>query len=270
MFRLEHADCLEFLYTLPDGSVDAVICDPPYNTTALTYDRQPLNWPRLWLELYRVCKPAAQMVFFSAQPFTTMLINSNPRDFRLERIWVKSRKTGHLNSAWRPLQQHENILVFCRKPMRATYNPQTTTGTPKGTIRRRQPGSPHYGAQVLSEYVDEGVRQPTTVMTYPSVQRGVLTHESQKPLELLRELVLTYSNPGDTVLDFCAGSGTTGAACLLTKRTFWGCEINADYHRLANRRLETIRAQPDLEFDLEPPSEMMDAPELSIPTAEVV
>ncbi len=250
-YTLVNQDCHTWLKTLPDGSVDAVITDPPYNTTALTYDQQPLNWPRLWVELYRVCKPAAQMVFFGAQPFVTQLINSNPRDFRLERIWVKSRKTGHLNSKWRPLQQHENILVFCREPMRGTYNPQKV-----GAIERRNSRikttehTRHYGRQAFEvrAWIEDGTRHPSTVMVYDSPERETGGHPSEKPLELLRELLLTYSRPGDTILDFCAGSGTTGHAAILTGRDFVGCELDKTYHAAALKRLHAAAAQTPLNF----------------------
>lgn len=248
---LHLGDSHEFIKTLPDNSIDLVCTDPPYHTTQLAFDALEVRWSELWPEIYRVCKPSAQMVFFSAQPFTTALINSNPKDFRVERIWVKTRKTGHLHASWRPLQQHENILVFCRKPTTATYNPQRQSyeGPFKGAVKRKpEKHCRHYGHQTkeVTGWSDDGTRQPTTVMHYKSVQRDGDSHPSQKNLECLKELVLTYTNPGDTVLDLFSGSFTTGVACLLTGRRFVGCEIDPQYFEIGKKRMEATAAQSSL------------------------
>lgn len=242
-YTLDLADCHEWLKALPDASVDAVITDPPYHTTALAYDALPVRWAELWPEIYRVCKPSAVQVMFSAQPFTTDLINSNRRRYRYDLIWPKTVATGFLDANLKPLRAHEHVLVFAENPKQTTYNPQMTQGRGRGLIRRDGQAG-HYGKGRASS-VDTGQRYPRSVL--PEHGRPMDNiHPSQKPLELLAYLVKTYSNPGDLIIDPFAGSGTTGAACLQTGRRFMGCEIGPAYHTAATARLEALAAQGSL------------------------
>lgn len=240
------ADCHEWLETLPDGSVDLVCCDPPYHLTNLAFDALEVRWAELWPLIYRKCKPSAVQVMSSAQPFTTDLIVSNRKRFRYELIWPKTMATGHLNVHRRPLQSHEAIIVFSAS--QGAYNPQMGTGKPKGVMTKYATSTKHYGSHKAVATVNNGERYPRTVL--PSFSNGhggvAVDHPTQKPLELLCYLVKTYSNPGDLVIDPFSGSGTTGAACILTGRDFKGCEISPEYHRVATRRLEAVAAQSQL------------------------
>lgn len=248
MFRLELGDCHEFLQSLPDSSVDLVCIDSPYGTTQLEFDKAVLDWPEIWRQAYRVCKPSAVQLCFSAQPFTTDLITSNRGRFRYELIWPKTTSTGFLNAPNRPLKNHENVLVFAENQSQSTYNPQMWRSGAYGVVKRSPVEMRHYGQQAQSLKVNNGERYPLTVLPYTAGQQANSIHPTAKPLELLCYLVKTYSNPGDTVIDFFAGSGTTGAACLLTGRNFIGCELDPTYHRAAVRRLDAIQDQPVLDF----------------------
>ena len=245
-YRLELADAHEFIKTLPDASVDCVLTDPPYNTTQNAYE-VAIDLPRMWLELSRVCKPTANLVFFSAQPFTTDLIASNRRQFRYDLIWRKSLPTGHLNATKQPLRGHETIVVF--GSANATFNPQLVEKDYVLKVGKR------VAAGAYGEYQEQAKRTIPEHLSYPNSvidaktayhERAAGLHPSQKPVGLLSELVLTYTNPGDTVLDLFAGSGTTLAACLHTGRKAIGCEIDRPYHSVALRRLEAIETQQSL------------------------
>lgn len=243
-YELALADAHEWLKGLPDASVDAVITDPPYGTTQLAFDALEVRWAEIWAGIYRVCKPAAVQVMFSAQPFTTDLINSNRNRFRYELIWPKTTATGYLNAKSRPLRNHENILLFSERGA-TTYNPQMQATSRKAyrVIRRTQ--SEHYcdrQKETVAAVLD-GTRYPTTVLEHYPSQQAHSTHPTQKPLELLAYLVKTYTNPGDLVIDPFAGSGTTGHACIELGRRFTGCEIDPNYHAIAIKRLEAAAAQ---------------------------
>lgn len=253
-YDLHLGDCQTWLKTLPDGSVDAVICDPPYHTTNLPFDRLEVRWAELWTELYRVCKPTAVQVMFAAQPFTTDLINSNRKRFKYSLVWVKSTVTGGLNCSYRPLTAHEDILVFSQNLKAATYNPQRFAATDRrnvGTVRRRgsQKLSTQYGHNKPSVYHDDGTRHPTSVLSFSSGTGGTpKAHPTQKPESLVSYLVQTFSSEGDTVLDCFAGSGTTGAVCAALGRHFVGAEIDPVYYAAAERRIRAAYARVPLDF----------------------
>lgn len=233
-YHLHHADCFELLPTLEENSVDALISDPPYATTALAWDKK-IDWPRFWSEANRVCKPNAVKVLFSAQPFTTTLINSNPKAFRYELIWIKPTVTGFLNARNRPLRAHENILIFCDAFKGSTYNPQKTPGAPYTT--KRAGNCRLYNKQRKCVSISAGGRFPKTWLHFKRDNHGKSLHPTQKPVDLMSWLVLTYSNAGDTVLDPFTGSGSTGKACQETDRSFIGIEKEDEYHEVAQLRL---------------------------------
>jgi DNA modification methylase len=244
-WRLELCDALDLMASLEAGSVDALITDPPYGTTALEWDK-PIEWPRFWAEARRVCKREAPMVLFSAQPFTTDLINSNRGEFRYDLIWTKTMGTRFLDANRMPLRAHEVVCVFCQHGY-GTYNPQKTPGEPHKHSRQN---SNHYAGkyeQVQGWRYYDGDRHPLSYVHagVPSNFDAKL-HPTQKPLELMAWVVKTYTNPGALVLDPFAGSGSTGAACLETGRRFVGSELSPEYHRLAVERLEGIACQPSL------------------------
>jgi site-specific DNA-methyltransferase (adenine-specific) len=232
-YDLMEGDCLDLLPALADQSVDLVLADMPYGTTRCAWDSL-IDLSRLWPELRRVARGA--VVLFAQTPFDKVLGASNLPMLRYEWIWEKTNATGHLNAKRAPMKAHENVLVFYdRQP---TYNPQMTTGHARKTAQRKGPGSALYGVQGDHEVYDSTNRYPRTVQQFSKdVQKSKL-HPTQKPLGLCEYLVRTYSNAGDTVLDFCMGSGTTGVACQNLDRQFIGMELDAQYFDVACARVE--------------------------------
>ena len=239
--KIYNIDCLEGMKLIPDGSIDAVSCDLPYGTTHNTWDSViPLD--ELWAEYKRICKPTAPIVLFSQQPFTSALVMSNPSMFRYEWIWEKSRATGHLNAKKMPMKVHENVLIFY--DTLPTYNPQFTKGDPY--VSHCDGHSSNYGYQAGAVIVNEGIRYPQDIIEFTSEMDTI--HPTQKPVDLLRYLVLTYTNEGDTVLDNCMGSGTTAIACIKEKRHFIGFELSKEYFEKAIRRIEQEKSQLTFDF----------------------
>lgn len=236
-------DCLAGMKDIPDQSVDAVICDLPYGTTRNSWD-SVIPMDELWAEYRRVAKETAAIVLFGQQPFTSMLVASNPDMFRYEWIWRKEQATGHLNANRAPLKIHENILVFYRT--QPTYNPQFTEGTPY-TARRTSLRSTNYGRQRGTTTVSDGRRYPVDIIDCDRDTDGF--HPTQKPVDLLRYLVRTYTDKGGVILDNCIGSGTTAVACIREGRHFVGFETNQEYYEHACRRIRAEQAQLTL-FDI--------------------
>ncbi|WP_375547471.1 DNA-methyltransferase [Serratia marcescens] len=232
--QLIHADCMDAMHLIADGSVDMVCADVPYGTTQCAWD-SVLDIELMWSHLHRIAKPNAAIVLFSAQPYTSVLVNSNIRHWKTEWIWEKGNATGFLNAKKQPLRAHENILVFYRSM--PTYNPQFTEGHPRKTSRRKTVNSEVYGEAVtLTEY-DSTRRYPRDVQFFSSDKQKGQYHPTQKPVGLVRYLIETYSNPGDVVLDFTMGSGTAGVACSATGRRFIGIEKEQKYVEVARRRI---------------------------------
>ena len=233
MVELHHGDCLKILPTLSDNSVDMLLVDLPYGTTACKWDSIiPLD--KLWEQYNRICKQNAAMVFTAAQPFTTVLASSNIKNFKYEWIWEKPQGTNPMNSKVMPLKSHENIFVFFRK--KPTYNPQMWYSTPySGFVSDSSKIGEVYGKQ-QSKHRDnpEGSRFPKTVLKYKQ-EKGL--HPTQKPVGLMEYLIKTYTNEGDIVLDNTMGSGTTGLACMNINRHFIGIESNEKYYNIAKDRL---------------------------------
>jgi len=234
MVQLLCGDCLEQMADIPAHSIDLILCDLPYGTTCNSWD-VPLPLPALWAHYSRLIKDHAAIVLFSQMPFTVDLVQSNRALFRYEWIWEKNAPTGFLNARKMPMKAHENILVFY-----TTYNPQFQYKMPY----IRQSGrhdSTNYGKRLSYGTVSlDGRRFPRDCLTFPNAkQRGL--HPTQKPVALLQYLICTYTNPGDTVLDNCMGSGSTGVACVQTDRNFIGIEIQADYFFLAQQRIRQVQ-----------------------------
>lgn len=241
---LWHGDCLELMKDIPAGSVDLILCDPPYGITNCEWDKA-LNLSALWEEYKRIIKDNGAVILFSVQPFTTDLIQSNRRMFRYEIIWEKTRKTGFYNANKMPLRAHENLLLFYKKL--PTYNPQKYRVERKdiGRIRHnKEKISALYGHLKAQNITETGERYPHDVIKF-SNWNGVLfgktdnarKHPTQKPVLLLEYLIKTYSNERDTVLDNCMGSGSTGVACVNTGRKFIGIELDGRYFRAAEQRI---------------------------------
>lgn len=219
-------DCLDVLPTLADSSVDMVLADPPYGTTRNAWDCR-IDLQRLWPELLRVAKPNAAIVLCAAPPFDKMLGASNLRHYRYDWVWEKGNATGHLNAKRQPLRAHEYLLVFYREP--PTYIPQKTVGhKPVNSFYTRHSGSNYGAAEVSRSGGGSTDRYPRSVLRFPSDKQRDHRHPTQKPLALMSYMIRTYSVPGDVVLDFCAGSGTTGRACEADGRRFVGIDINAE------------------------------------------
>ena len=229
-------DCLEVMKDLPDGCVDLILADPPYGTTACKWDSIiPLE--PMWKQLKRVIKPNGAIVMTGSQPFTTTLIASNMEMFRYEWIWNKKMVTGIATCKKLPMKSHENILVFYKK--QPTYNWQKRTVLkPFGKIKAHE--SENYNGFVFSEDQNSGVGYPNTIIETPRQNNltGGGQHPTQKPVALMQYLINTYTNEGELVLDFVAGSGTTGVAAQSLNRRFILIELEQKYVDIANERLK--------------------------------
>lgn len=234
--KLLHGDCLNLMKSLPSGSVDLILCDPPYGTTDCSWDNV-LPFDLLWAEYDRLLKTDGAAVLFSAQPFTTQLIQSNPKAFRYCWYWMKNQPTGFTFAKYQPLRKVEDICVFYRK--HGTYNPQGVMAVQGAKVRRkkaRQGDSVYKTGTLLKEYTPRFKNYPKNVLQFKT-ERGL--HPTQKPVPLLEYLVRTYTNEGDTVLDNCMGSGSTGVAVKrVGGRHFIGIEQNKVYFNIARKRIE--------------------------------
>jgi DNA modification methylase len=228
-------DCLDRMKEIPDGSVDLVLCDPPYGTTRCKWDAViPLE--PMWEQLHRIAKASAAIVMTCSQPFTSALIMSNAKHFKYSMVWEKTSATGFLNAKRQPLRAHEDVVVFYRQ--QPTYNPQFTDGHKRKTSTRKSGRSTQcYGAQGESSY-DSTRRYPRSVQKFAKDTQKQSLHPTQKPLGLMAYLIRTYTNPGDIVLDFTMGSGTTGVACKQEGRSFIGIEMDETYFEIAKKRIE--------------------------------
>ncbi|WP_436858622.1 DNA-methyltransferase [Citrobacter tructae] len=234
MISLHNEDCFDVFPRLSSSTVDLVCADIPYGTTQCRWDSVlDLQW--MWRELYRITKPAAAIVLFSAQPFTSVLVASNLQHWRTEWIWEKGNATGFLNAKKQPLRAHENIEVFYR--CQPTYNPQFTHGHERKTSRRKTVNSECYGKALTLTKYDSTSRYPRDVQFFSSDKQAGNYHPTQKPLALVKYLIETYSNRGDTVLDFTMGSGTAGVACQQSGRKFIGIEKDANIFKTACQRM---------------------------------
>ena len=225
-------DCLEVMSKIPDGSVDMVCTDPPYGTTACKWD-SVIPFEPMWAQLKRITKPNGAIVLMASQPFTSALVMSNVSMFAYEWIWVKSKITGVLNAKKMPVRKHEQLLVFCDRKTTGVYNAQGLEK--KGTVTRQGGQSENYGARSTKPYTQEFTNWPRDVLEIAS--EGKTIHPTQKPVALMEYLIRTYTDPGETVLDFAFGSGTTGVACKNLGRRFIGIEQDPNYFAIAQDRI---------------------------------
>ena len=233
MINLMQGDCLERMKEIPSGSVDMVLADPPYGTTQCKWD-SVIDLSAMWRELDRVCKPNAAIVMTAAQPFTTALIASNMDQFKYVWPWKKSNLTNFLNAKKQPLRCFEDVVVFCDG--QSTYNPQMVETGNRKVSRRVGTKTSVYGKADKETFYDSSYRYPTQLIEIANRKDGK-HHPTQKPVALMEYLIKTYTNEGETVLDFCMGSGTTGAACANTGRKFIGIEMDADFFQVALSRV---------------------------------
>ena len=240
-WTLYQGDCLDVPPTLAAGSVDAVVTDPPYGTSACAWD-SVIPLAPMWEQLRRIVKPSGAVVLFAAQPFTSALVMSNPGMFRQELVWDKVLPVGFLDANRRHLRRHENVVLFSANGYH-TFVPQKTSGEPY-TKPTRSLTSVYGGFVLMAGCNKNGDRYPTSILQYTNADRSKDGHPTQKPVDLLRYLIRTYTNPGETVLDFTMGSGTTGVAAIMEGRRFIGVELDPGYYAIAHKRI--ANAQPPL------------------------
>jgi site-specific DNA-methyltransferase (adenine-specific) len=244
--RILLGDCYELMQGIPDGSIDLVLTDPPYNTTECDFDKEPIDLNGLWVELKRVAKPNAAFVFTTSQPFTTDLINSNRDWFRYDIVWDKvNRYTGALNANKMPLRRHETILVFYKRL--PTYNKQFRKGKAFTMLHTQGHGlHTQYGnpGEIRRGKNDGEHHNPCSIIEIKADNKlEVGLHPTQKPIELFEYLIKTYSNPGETIFDPFSGSGTTAVSVLNTGRNFICFEKEMKYWEIANKRLALAQMQ---------------------------
>lgn len=232
--ELHNGDCLKLMPGIADASVDLVLCDLPYGTTQNKWD-SVIPFADLWREYERICRGA--IVLTASQPFTAALLMSRADWFRHAWVWEKSAATGHLNAKRMPMKLHEDVLVFSKS--RATYNPQGLV--PFNKVTKRGGNGGNFGASGAENF-QEFTNYPRSILRFQTDSKPV--HPTQKPVALMEYLVRTYTNPGDTVLDNCMGSGTTGVACRNTGRNFIGIEMDAKYFAIAEQRIASAHIAP--------------------------
>jgi len=239
---LHLGDCLEVMRDIPDASVDCVLTDPPYGTTACKWD-SVIPFEPMWNELKRIAKPKAAICLFGSQPFTSALVMSNIRDFKYQWVWRKSNVTGFLNAKLQPLRCVEDVVVFAQG--QTQYFPQMRR-VPFRFVSRSggySGGKKGYGDHQPISSSNNGEEYPVNVLNTASEADNV--HPTQKPVELLRYLIRTYTLEAETVLDFTMGSGSTGVACQLENRKFIGIERDENYFAIAEKRIaEVAKKEP--------------------------
>lgn len=237
-YQLHHGDCLEIMPTLPAQSVDAIICDPPYGTTACKWD-SVIPFVPMWECIKYLIKPRGAVVLFGSQPFTSALVMSNPKWFRHEWVWDKRKGANFGTVKFEPLKVHENVIVFSDGAIRINHQFESEVQSPVGKIADSK-GNADYFATFGSK-CRVGVGYPRSIQKFPIPNNwtGGGLHPTQKPVDLLAYLIKTYTNEGDTVLDFTCGSGSTGVACAETGRNFIGIELDEAYFKIASDRIES-------------------------------
>ena len=229
-----HGDCLEEMPKLADKSIDMILCDLPYGTTACKWDTV-IPFEPLWKEYKRLIKDNGAIVLTASQPFTSALVMSNPTMFKYEWIWDKVKPSTGLHANIQPLRQHENILVFGRP----NYHPimeQAVLRIDKPRVATN--GEAFGGKSILRQHENHGVKYPRSIVTVSNANQNDRLHPTQKPVALFEYLIRTYTNEGDTVLDNCAGSGTTGIAAFNTKRNAILIEKDEIYFNAAKERFD--------------------------------
>ena len=240
MIDLIQGDCLIEMQKIESGSIDAIITDPPYGTTACKWD-SVINFELLWEQLNRIIKFNGAIVLFGSEPFSSALRISNIERFRYDIIWEKSHARGFLNAWKQPMRKHENISVFYKK--QPTYNPILKDKDPKNirTRSKRTRSSQFNGGEFSNDAnkrkCPNDKSMPDSVLKYNSKVTPII-HPTQKPVALMEYLIKTYTNENETVLDFTMGSGTTGVACQNTNRKFIGIEMDENYFKIAEQRIK--------------------------------
>ena len=242
-------DCLERMKEIPDGSVDLILTDPPYGTSALKAWDKVIPADLMWEQLRRIMKADGAVVLFGSQPFTSLLIASNLEMFKYTWVWDKGRGANYLNFKYQPSKVHEDIVVFGKmatsysKKGNMKYFPQMTEGKPYVQQQGRASHSTCRDEKTRNKKVtteNSGTRFPKSIQSFKP-ETGL--HPTQKPVPLMEYLIKTYTIEGETVLDFTMGSGTTGVACANTNRDFIGIELDQGYFDIAKQRIEDAQRQ---------------------------
>jgi DNA modification methylase len=238
---LHNGDCIEFMKTLPDNSVDMVLTDPPYGTTACKWD-SIIPFAPMWEQLKRVVKDNGAIVLFGCEPFSSALRMSNIKNYKYDWVWQKDKATNHLNAKKQPMRRNELISVFYKK--QCMYKPQLSK---KDKNNIRPPTIIRKQTEVYGDMTKMSRRSIHVDMSYPNEtllfrgcfgDKGKSLHPTQKPVALLEYLIKTYTLENETVLDFTMGSGSTGVACINTNRKFIGCELDMGYFDIAQSRIQ--------------------------------
>ncbi len=239
--HLYNKDCFEAMKMLDNNSVDLILADVPYGTTACKWD-VVIPFDPMWEQLNRIIKPNGAVCLFGSEPFSSALRMSNIKNFKYDWYWHKTTPTGFLNAKKQPLRNIETISVFYTK--QPCYNPQKT----QGHKRKVSLAKHKVNCKKAEEYSDYGLvsydsteRYPTQILQYKSDRQKVALHPTQKPVALLEYLIKTYTNECETVLDFTMGSGSTGVACINTNRDFIGIELDENYFNIAKKRIEEAK-----------------------------
>lgn len=252
MFELYNGDCLELMKDIPSKSIDMILCDLPYGTTACKWDNI-IPFEPLWEQYNRVIKDNGVVVLFGSQPFTSKLIMSNIKNYRESIVWLKNKAGSGLQAKQKHIKCHEDIVIFS-KTGKYTFNPQKWLVDKKEFLTQRKTfneievGNNVYSKMIKKQKIDDGTRNPISIVSCRvpfntsnskkySEDVEIRLHPTQKPVELLEYLIKTYTVEGETVLDNCMGSGSTGVACVNTNRNFIGIELDENYFEIAKKRI---------------------------------
>lgn len=242
--ELIQGDCLEEMAKLADNSVDIVLTDPPYGTTACKWD-SVIPFEPMWEQLRRIIKKNAVIVLMASQPFTSALVMSNIKMFKYCWVWEKSRPGDFFNAKNKPLKTHEDVVIFSKgttancSNRKMHYFPQ---GVKAGGVKTNNPDEKEYAfmgkrPSHKKSHITHGGNYPRSIIKIANPNKGNY-HPTQKPVELMEYLIKTYTNKDDTVLDFAMGSGTTGVACKKLDRNFIGIELDKQYFQIAKKRID--------------------------------
>ena len=237
--KLYKGDCLELMKSIPDGSIDAIITDPPYGTTACKWD-SVIPFDLMWEQLNRIIKPNGAIVLFGSEPFSSALRMSNIKNYKYDWVWKKEAGSNFATVKYQPMKEHEIVSIFTRDGSKTIYNPQMQerVGNRKGketkTVDSGRKNSVYGTQKGCGELKVGKLRNPSSVQEFKR-ERGL--HPTQKPVALMEYLIKTYTNEDETVLDFTMGSGSTGVACVNTNRNFIGIEMDENYFNIAEKRI---------------------------------
>jgi site-specific DNA-methyltransferase (adenine-specific) len=263
MNEILHGDCLELMPSIPDESIDMILCDLPYGTTYCEFDGVLKNMDKynkksivdldlLWEQYERIIKQNGAIVLTASQPFTSVLVSSNYDLFKYSWIWQKNKGANHVAIKFQPIKTHEEVLVFSKAGVNTgasipiKYNPQGVIWEVKTKIRKnnvKKEGSFKYNSLKSGDYIINGTNYPKSILTYDIPSGKERIHPTQKPVALFEYLILTYTNEGETVLDNCAGSFTTAIACINTNRNYICMEKDRNYFEIGKKRIENHQQQ---------------------------